>query len=320
MNAVKYDKGLRLIIFLFLIAIAIVANIIGDYFLRFFLSEIIILSLFAMSLDFLAGRGGMISLGHAMFLGIGAYFNTIMFIDYNIDPLICSFLSIFVGLLLGFIIGLIISKTDGIFFIMITLALGEMFHSWAFTNESFGGSDGISGILRPELIFLNIDLNDPFFFSYYLLIWLLLVYFALASITDSPLGRNLDAIRQNPKRVSSLGGSVKLYKSISFAISASIATLAGSLYAQLNGFVSPELSHWTLSGEGLIMIIVGGIGSLSGAVLGASIVHIVQHEFAKLVDWWMLLMGFGFIFVVLFLKQGVWGLLLYLKEYILEKK
>ena len=193
------------------------------------------------------------------------------------------------------------TKTHGIFFIMITLALGEMFHSWAFTNDSLGGSDGISGIARPDLLFMGLDLNEPLLFTYYLIVWLILSYLFLSAITDSPLGRNLDAIRQNSNRVLSLGGSVKFYKSASFGISSAIACLAGSLYAQLNGFVSPELSHWTVSGEGLIMIIVGGIGSLSGAILGAAVVHVLQHELSKLVDWWMLLMGGGFILIVLFI-------------------
>ena len=97
---------------------------------------------------------------------------------------------------------------------------------------------------------------------------------------------------------------------------ASLCFPAGTI---LNGFVSPELSHWTISGEGLIMIIVGGIGSLSGAILGAAVVHILQHELSKLVDWWMLLMGGGFILIVLFMKDGLWGIILKFKNYIMEK-
>ena len=319
MSAVQYDKQLRSYLFLALCCSAILINIFGDYFTQFLLAEIIILSLFAMSLDFLAGRGGMLSLGHAMFLGIGAYTTTILYIYLSIDPFLCILITIIIGLILGYLIALIITKTHGIFFIMITLALGEMFHSWAFTNDSLGGSDGISGIARPDLLFMGLDLNEPLLFTYYLIVWLILSYLFLSAITDSPLGRNLDAIRQNSNRVLSLGGSVKFYKSASFGISSAIACLAGSLYAQLNGFVSPELSHWTVSGEGLIMIIVGGIGSLSGAILGAAVVHVLQHELSKLVDWWMLLMGGGFILIVLFMKDGLWGIILKFKNYIMEK-
>ena len=104
MNAVQYDKKLRLQLFIMLCCSAIFVNIFGDYFTRFLLSEIIILSLFAMSLDFLAGRGGMISLGHAMFLGIGAYSTTILFINFNIDPFLCSLLSVVIGLIIGYLI------------------------------------------------------------------------------------------------------------------------------------------------------------------------------------------------------------------------
>ena len=159
MSAVQYDKQLRSYLFLALCCSAILINIFGDYFTQFLLAEIIILSLFAMSLDFLAGRGGMISLGHAMFLGIGAYTTTILYIYLSIDPFLCSLITIIIGLILGYLIALIITKTHGIFFIMITLALGEMFHSWAFTNDSLGGSDGISGIARPDLLFMGLELN-----------------------------------------------------------------------------------------------------------------------------------------------------------------
>jgi branched-chain amino acid transport system permease protein len=184
-----------------------------------------------------------------------------------------------------------------------------MFHAWVFTSEFLGGSDGISGITRPDISFLNIDINNPLIFSFYVLVWLIIIFLFLTKFTDSPLGRSLDAIRQNSSRVSSIGGYAKIYKTIAFSISAAIACIAGSLYVQLNGFISPELTHWTVSGEGLIMIIVGGIGSVSGAILGATVVHIVQHELSNIINWWMLVIGFGFILIVLFMRDGLWGLL-----------
>jgi len=106
----------------------------------------------------------------------------------------------------------------------------------------------------------------------------------------------------------------QLKKILTAGISAGIASLAGSLYVQLNGFISPELTHWTVSGEGLIMIIVGGIGSVSGAILGASVVHIIQHELSNIISWWMFIIGFGFILVVLFMQDGLWGLIERLKK------
>ena len=309
MKAVNYNTKLRTQLMISLSIIAIITNIFGGYFTRFFIAEIAILSIFAMSLDFIASRGGMVSLGHAMFLGIGAYATAILTLNYGINPFIATLYTILIGIIIGLIIGYFIVLLDGIFFIMVTLALGEMFHAWVFTSEFLGGSDGISGITRPDISFLNIDINNPLIFSFYVLIWLIIIFLFLTKFTDSPLGRSLDAIRQNSSRVSSIGGYAKIYKTIAFSISAAIACIAGSLYSQLNGFISPELTHWTVSGEGLIMIIVGGIGSVSGAILGATVVHIVQHELSNIINWWMLVIGFGFILIVLFMRDGLWGLL-----------
>lgn len=309
MRAVNYNPKLRLQLLLILLSISIIANIFGSYFTRFFIAEITILSIFAISLDFIASRGGMVSLGHAMFLGIGAYSTAILSINYGISPLSSTLSTFIIGAVIGLIIGYFIVFLDGIFFIMVTLALGEMFNAWVFTSDFLGGSDGISGIIRPDFSQIGIDMNNPLTFSFYVILWLLGIYFLLTKITDAPLGRNLDAIRQNSHRISAIGGYTKAYKAIAFSLSAGIASIAGSLYVQLNGFISPELTHWTVSGEGLIMIIVGGIGSISGAILGATVVHIIQHELSNIINWWMLVIGFGFIFIVLFMQDGLWGLL-----------
>ena len=309
MRAVNYNPKLRLQLLLILLSISIIANIFGSYFTRFFIAEITILSIFAISLDFLASRGGMVSLGHAMFLGIGAYSTAILSINYGISPLSSTLSTFIIGAIIGLIIGYFIVFLDGIFFIMVTLALGEMFNAWVFTSDFLGGSDGISGIIRPDFSQIGIDMNNPLTFSFYVILWLLGIYFLLTKITDAPLGRNLDAIRQNSHRISAIGGYTKAYKAIAFSLSAGIASIAGSLYVQLNGFISPELTHWTVSGEGLIMIIVGGIGSISGAILGATVVHIIQHELSNIINGWMLVIGFGFIFIVLFMQDGLWGLL-----------
>ena len=309
MRAVNHNPQLRSQLFFLLLFSAVITNIFGGYFTRFFVAEIVILSIFAISLDFIASRGGMVSLGHAMFLGIGAYTTAILSLNYGISPFASTFLTFITACLIGLIIAYFIVLLDGIFFIMVTLALGEMFNSWVFTSDYLGGSDGISGIMRPDLAFIGIDTNSPLIFTFYVLLWLIGIYYLLIKITDAPLGRNLDAIRQNSNRISAIGGYTRTYKAIAFSLSAGIASVAGSLYVQLNGFISPELTHWTVSGEGLIMIIVGGIGSISGAILGATVVHIVQHELSSIINWWMLVIGFGFIFIVLFMKDGLWGLL-----------
>mgnify|MGYP001173347338 CR=1 FL=1 len=320
MKAVNYNPRLRLHLFIVLVVSALISIFFGGYFTRFFIAEIAILSIFAMSLDFLAARGGLVSLGHAMFLGIGAYSTTIFSLNLGISPFIATILSLLIGCFIGLLISYFIVVLNGIFFIMVTLALGEMFHAWVFTSELLGGSDGISGIIRPDISFMGIDMNDPFIFAIYSLLWMSLIYFILSRITDSPLGRNLDALRQNHMRLSAIGGYAKVYKIIAFTISSGVASIAGSLYVQLNGFISPELTHWTVSGEGLIMIIVGGIGSISGAILGASVVYILQHELSNFISWWMLIVGLLFILVVLFMQDGLWGLIEKLRLRLLKGK
>ena len=242
MKAVNYNPKLRLQIMTILILLSIICNVFGGYFTRFFISEITILSIFAISLDFIASRGGMVSLGHAMFLGIGAYSTAILSINYGIAPFYSTFFSIIIGILIALLIGYFIVLLNGIFFIMVTLALGEMFHAWVFTSDLLGGSDGLPGIMRPDLSLIGVDTNEPLVFSFYSIFWLIIVYYLVSKITDAPLGRNLDAIRQNANRVSAIGGYTKAYKTIAFGISAGIASLAGSLYVQLNGFISPELT------------------------------------------------------------------------------
>ena len=234
MRAVNYNPKLRLQLLLILLSISIITNIFGSYFTRFFIAEITILSIFAISLDFIASRGGMVSLGHAMFLGIGAYSTAILSINYGISPLSSTLSTFIIGAVIGLIIGYFIVFLDGIFFIMVTLALGEMFNAWVFTSDFLGGSDGISGIIRPDFSQIGIDMNNPLTFSFYVILWLLGIYFLLTKITDAPLGRNLDAIRQNSHRISAIGGYTKAYKAIAFSLSAGIASIAGSLYVQLN--------------------------------------------------------------------------------------
>ena len=167
MRAANYNPKLRLQLMIILLLLALISNIFGSYFTRFFIAEITILSIFAMSLDFIASRGGMISLGHAMFLGIGAYASAILTINYGISPFSSTLYTFLVGAIIGIIIGYFIVLLDGIFFIMVTLALGEMFNAWVFTSDFLGGSDGISGVLRPDFLILGIDMNNPLIFSFY---------------------------------------------------------------------------------------------------------------------------------------------------------
>jgi len=209
--------------------------------------------------------------------------------------------------LLAVLAGAFAVRLVGVFFIMITLAIGEMVHAFAFRSRVFGGDDGLGGVPRLNLDAFGINLLDPSQFSLFTLIVAALVYFVAAHLVDSPFGRVLTGIHQNESRMRALGCPVRHYKLAAFVLSASLAGLAGSLAAQHNNFVSPELLTWTTSGEALIVVIIGGIGSLVGPAAGAAVFVMLAHHLSGITDYWMFFMGLFFVAVVLFGGDGLYG-------------
>lgn len=276
--------------------------------------RIMLLGMAAMGLNLVLGYGGMVSFGHAAFIGIGAYCVGIGQFYGLMNGWAHILLSIAVCASLGLVIGYLALRTTGIYFIMITLAFAQMLFFLFVSLEQFGGDDGMS-IDRAK--FLLIDLYEPL--RLYFLIWamLALVALLLMFVVRSRFGVTLRAIKSNESRVEAMGLVPLHFKITGYVISAVICGLAGTLFASWQEYVSPDIMHWTRSGELMIIIILGGLGTLAGPLLGA-IIFLLLEEFLPLMlgalapayaENWMVLFGPLLIMVVLFGRGGLVGLI-----------
>ena len=293
---------------LVLAAGAIVAWLTAGIFGHELIAQIAILAIFAMSLDILVGFTGMVSLGHAAFYGIGAYATAALggvMLDW--PPVAAMLGAVAIAALAALVIGAFVVRLGGVFFIMVTLAVGEAIHAYLFKARAFGGDDGLAGIVRPAIAALDLSLDDPRAFSAYALLIAAVVYAGLEAVVRSPFGRLLVAIHQNQRRARALGCPVGRVKLAAFTLAGAVAGLAGALTAQHTGFISPELLVWTTSGEVLIVVIVGGMASLVGPAAGAAAVVLASDALSGATDYWMLFMGLAFIAVVLFADRGLYG-------------
>ena len=286
-------------------------NAIGGY--TELASRVVILGLAAMALNFLLGFTGVLSFGHAAYFGLGAY-GAAMTIKYLASS---TPLAIVVGVVVGTVaaaaIGALIVKLRGVYFAMVTIAFGQVFYFITFRwNSVTGGDDGITGWQRVPLHlgFTTIDIagNDKAFYYFVLLLFAVGVGI-MAVLLRSPLGRSLIAIRENERRARFLGIPVERHIWISFVISGGFAALAGTLYALLSNFTDPRSLHWTLSGNFVIMAVLGGMRSFWGPLLGAAIFVVLQDYVSSHTENWMSFIGLFFVLVVTFFPRGVLGII-----------
>jgi len=271
------------------------------------LAEIAVFAILAMSLDLIAGFTGMVSLGHAALFGTGAYLYALFAALWGWPaPLAMGAATVSTGVI-ALAVGAVVTRVHGVFFIMITLAVGEMGHEFFFKNRALGGDDGLAGIPRLDLSGLGIDLSDPARFALGLLLVMAAIYLLLDRMLLSPYGAALAGVRDNPKRMRALGLPVRAYQISIFAVSGTIAGFAGTLGAQHTMFISPQLLHWTTSGEILVMIILGGLGTLVGPVIGAVALVVLRHELSALTDYWGFWLGGFLILIVIGGKNGLIG-------------
>ena len=276
--------------------------------------RIMIFAIAAVSLDLILGHGGMVSFGHAAYMGIGAYAVGVLSY-YGIDN---GFLKIPLALgaaaLIGLVFGALSLRTSGVYFIMITLAFAQMLYFLAISLEEFGGDDGMSS-MRSEFSGL-IDMYDTVQFYYLIFTILVLVLFGLHRLVLSRFGMVIRASRSNEKRMHAVGFPTFRYKLAAFTIASTICGLAGVLFANLNEFVSPDVMHWTHSGEIMIMVIMGGMGTLIGPVLGATAFLLLEEYLPEWMEMavtnggehWAIIMGPILIAIVLFGRGGIHAL------------
>ncbi|MCY1315270.1 urea ABC transporter, permease protein UrtC [compost metagenome] len=266
--------------------------------------RVMIFSIAAIALDFLVGYGRLISFGHAAFIGIGAYAVGILGAHGLGDALISLPVALAAAASLAFISGLVCLRTKGAYFIMITLAFGQMAFFAASSLAPYGGDDGITLQARSTVGGLSL-LNDQYVFYYVVFGCLLLCYLFCHRMVRSPFGRVFRGASENAVRVSTLGFDVLRYRLVGYVIAGAIAGLAGFLLANATNFVSPAYMSWQRSGELLIMVILGGTGTLHGAIIGSMAFLLLEEWLAGFTEHWKLIFGPLLVCVALFVPGGL---------------
>lgn len=277
----------------------------GDFYLAF-LTRVLIFALAASSLNFVVGYGGMVCFGQAAFFGIGAYVAGILVKSEVTSLAVMLPLAILVAGFAATLIGAISLRTRGVYFIMITLAFAQMVYYLAVSLRAYGGDDGLTLAARGQLG--PIDLKNPLTLYFTVLVLVGLSLWFLFRVEHARFGRVIQAIRDNEGRTGAIGFPVYRYQLACFAIGGALAGLAGMLLANLNGFVSPSLLSWHQSGVLLIMVILGGVGTRWGGLLGALAVLGIEEALAEVTIYWQIGLAAVLLTVVLAARQGLSGL------------
>ena len=288
----------------------------GQDFYTQMVTRMMILAIFAMSLDLLQGITGLVSLGHAAYFGLAGY--VLAFLspaDAGASWLSTLPLAVLASALLALVIGFFVVRTQGIYFIMVTMAFAQMVYFLFFDNKALGGSDGLYVNVRPAA--LGLDFENKHVLYYFTLVSMLLVYGFLRRLLWSPFGRTLNGIRLNEHRTQALGYASFSYKLTAFTLAGALAGLAGYLWAAQTGYVNPELMGFHMSAHAIMMVILGGMGNVAGALIGAFGFELFLHFFKdlpkvgefELGKHWQLWMGSLIVLVVLIAPQGLMGLL-----------
>jgi len=288
----------------------------GQDFYTQMVTRMMILAIFAMSLDLLQGITGLVSLGHAAYFGLAGYVLAFMSpADAAASWLITLPVAILASALVALVIGFFVVRTQGIYFIMVTMAFAQMLYYLFFDNKGLGGSDGLYINVRPSA--LGLDLENKLVLYYFTLVSLVLVYVFLRRLLWSPFGRTLNGIRLNEHRTQALGYASFSYKLTAFTLAGALAGLAGYLWGVQTGYVNPELMGFHMSAHAIMMVILGGMGNVAGALIGAFGFELFLHFFKDLPTvggfdlgkHWQLWMGSLIVLVVIVAPQGLMGLL-----------
>jgi branched-chain amino acid transport system permease protein len=313
-NLETLPRSLQALVALALIAL-LVFPFVGTEFYAQMVARMMILAIFAMSLDLLLGVTGLVSLGHAAFFGLAGY--ALAFLTPSGEPASLWWTlpaAVAASALAALVIGFFVVRTHGIYFIMVTMAFAQMVFFVFFDNKALGGSDGIYVNFKPDAKVF--DLDKKLVFYYFTLALLVAVYAFLRRLLFSPFGRVLAGIRVNEHRMRAIGYSTFGYKLAAFTLAGALAGLAGYLWAAQTGYVNPELMGFHMSAHAIMMVILGGMGNFAGAIFGA-------FAFEYLLEWfkdlpkigsvnlgkhWQLWMGLFIVLVVVFAPRGLLGL------------
>ena len=292
---------------LMLALVPVAAELLDQPFYVDLFRRIMIFAIAALSLDLILGYGGMVSFGHAAYLGIGAYAVGVLTHHGVANGYLQWSLAILGSALIALAIGAVSIRTSGVYFIMITLAFTQMLYYLGISIEEYGGDDGMRLAVRSQFPGL-LDLRNATAF-YYLVLGILLLFLLLGQrLVDARFGMVIRAARSNEPRARAIGFSPYRYKLTAFVISGAMCGLAGALLVNQTEYLTPEFMHWTRSGEIMFMVILGGIGTLMGPVLGAAVFLLLEDVLSAWTVHWQIILGPFLVLVVLFAKKGLIGL------------
>lgn len=292
----------------------VVIEPLGFGYLQSTMTRVAIYGMAAVALDFIVGYGGLVSLGHALFLGVGSY--TAGALIFHLDDrvwatdqaLIAWPLAVLVGAAFGWVLGTLALRTRAVYFIMVTLAFNQMMFFLFTSLEAYGGDDGVRLSTRNRLGPLSLDDDRAFFAVCFLL--LVVVMVVLNRLVRSPTGWILRGARDDEVRMRSVGAVTRRHQLAAFVVSSAIAALAGVLAVNESQFLSPGITHWTQSGELLVMVIVGGVGSLVGGVIGAFALLVLEEIAIGYTRDWTFYIGLALVLIVLIARGGIAGVIL----------
>jgi branched-chain amino acid transport system permease protein len=271
-----------------------------------FLMKVMCFALFASAFNLLLGFGGLLSFGHAMFMGSAGYVAAYSAKSWGLNPELCVLLGTVSSASLALVVGLLAIRRQGIYFAMITLALAQMVFFFCLQVPFTGGEDGIQAVPRGKLFGL-IDLENNVNMYIFVLSIFLLGFLLIWRVIHSPFGQILKAIREHPDRATSLGYDTDTFKLLAFVISGALAGTAGGTKALVFQLASLTDVHWSMSGEVVLMTLVGGMGTLFGPLIGAAVIVSMENYLAHLGAWVTIIQGFIFVVCVLAFRRGVIG-------------
>jgi branched-chain amino acid transport system permease protein len=281
--------------------------IFGGFFASEIVVEIAILAILAISLDVVAGFGGMVSLCHGAILGVSAYAYAILTVKFAFPALPSAIAATAAAAIFGTLVGWITARTTGIYFIMATLAFGQMAYTLVFKSQWLGGDDGMGGLPRFDFAWAGIPLEKALPFALYAVLLIGMAFGAAAWVMRSAFGRTLCGIHSNEQRMRAIGVNTIIHRARAMGFSGLLAGVAGVLAAQHTQYISPELLFWTVSGEALIVVILGGLGTLIGPMVGAIVFVALKHELSGYTAHWHIVVGLVLIFTVLAGGRGLFG-------------
>lgn len=286
------------------VAVALVAAPFGFY--PVLLMKVMCFALFACAFNLLPGYAGLLSFGHAMFFGGASYICAYGVKEMGLPPEVGILAGTAFAALLGLVAGALAIRREGIYFAMVTLALAQMFYFFCLQAPFTNGEDGIQGVPRGHFLGL-VDLSDDVSLYYVVAVIFVAGVALIHRIVHSPFGQVLRAIRENEPRAISLGYSVDRYKLLAFVLSATLAGLAGSTKVLVFQLASLTDVYWTMSGEVVLMTIVGGMGTILGPAVGAAIIVMMQNYLASFGEWVLVIQGCIFVLVVSVFRRGIVG-------------